>query len=106
MPTILRSSAVGKLKDGSTTTVPSPRSSGSLAGYRAAKVRCNSSKGTIGGADHIAKDNQSFGVRASPEFPGSSFSASSPDHGCRAASAAGIMEAMTQAVSFYEAVGG
>src|SRR4029453_10601651 len=79
MPTILRSSAVGKLKDGSTTTVPSPRSSGSLAGYRAAKVRCNSSEGAIGGADHIAKDNQSVGVRASPEFPGSSFSAGSTD---------------------------
>src|SRR5688500_5252796 len=71
MPTILRSSAVGKLSDGSTTTVPSPRSSGSLAGYRAAKVRCSSSKGTNGGADHIVKDNQSTVVRASPDFSGS-----------------------------------
>src|SRR4029453_12263548 len=105
MPTILRSSAVGKLKDGSTTTVPSPRSSGSLAGYRAAKVRCNSSKGTIGGADHIAKDNQSVAVRASPEFPGSSFSASSSWRR-PGGPAAGLMEAMTQAISFYEAVGG
>src|SRR5918999_2646971 len=77
MPTILRSSAVGKLRLGSTTTVPSPRSSGSLAGYRAAKVRCSSWKGTIGGADHIAKDNQSVGTRASPDFSGSSFSARS-----------------------------
>src|SRR4029450_2444101 len=106
MPTILRSSAVGKLSDGSTTTVPSPRSSGALAGYRAAKVRCNSSEGAIGGADHIAKDNQSIGVRASPEFPGSSFSAGSTDPRLPGGPAAGIMEAMTQAVSFYEAVGG
>src|SRR4029453_8904218 len=78
MPTILRSSAVGKLKEGSTTTVPSPRSSGSLAGYRTAKVRCSSSNDTIGGADHIAKDNQSVVVRASPDFSESSFSARSP----------------------------
>src|SRR5215203_3417393 len=75
MPTILRSSAVGKLRLGSTTTVPSPRSSGSLAGYRTAKVRCSSSKGTIGGADHIAKDNQSIVARAAPDFSESSFSA-------------------------------
>src|SRR5215216_2428446 len=68
MPTILRSSAVGKLRLGSTTTVPSPRSSGSLAGYRAAKVRCSSSNGTIGGADHIAKDNQSIAARTPPIF--------------------------------------
>src|ERR687896_220090 len=77
MPTILRSSAVGKLRLGRTTTVPSPRSSGSRAGYRTAKVRCSSSKGTIGGADHIAKDNQSVPVRASPDFSGSSSSAAS-----------------------------
>src|SRR5215211_2289692 len=81
MPTILRSSEGGKLRLGSTTTVPSRRSSGSLAGYRTAKVRCNSSKDTIGGADHIAKDNQSYVVRASPDFPGSSFSAGSADGG-------------------------
>src|SRR5215212_3467025 len=77
MPTILRSSAVGKLRLGSTTTVPSPRSSGSLAGYRAAKVRCNSSKGTRGGANDIAKDNQSSAVRTPPGFSGSSSSAGS-----------------------------
>src|SRR5215213_7259687 len=75
MPTILRSSAVGKLRLGSTTTVPSPRSSGSLAGYRTAKVRCSSSKGTIGGAHHIAKDNQSIVARSAPDFSESSFSA-------------------------------
>src|ERR671919_321611 len=69
MPTILRSSAVGKLRLGSTTTVPSPRSSGSLAGYRAAKVRCSSSNGTIGGANDIAKDNQSFAMRTPPILP-------------------------------------
>src|SRR5829696_805073 len=79
MPTILRSSAVGKLSDGSTTTVPSPRSSGSLAGYRAAKVRCSSSNGTIGGANDIAKDNQSLAMRTPPDFAGSSCSARSPD---------------------------
>src|SRR4029453_8571962 len=77
MPMILRSSAVGKLRLGSTTTVPSPRSSGSLAGYRAAKVRCSSSNGTIGGADHIAKDNQSTAVRTPPDFSGSSCSGGS-----------------------------
>ncbi len=59
---------MGKLSDGSTTTVPSPRSSGSLAGYRTAKVRCSSSKGTNGGADHIAKDNQSIGGARIPRF--------------------------------------
>src|SRR4029453_4606652 len=77
MPTILRSSAVGKLSDGSTTTVPSPRSSGSLAGYRTAKVRFSSSNGTIGGANDIAKDNQSLGMRTPPDFAGSSCSARS-----------------------------
>src|SRR5215212_10535588 len=69
MPTILRSSAVGKLRDGSTTTVPSPRSSGSLAGYRAAKVRWSSSNGTIGGANDIVKDNQSSVMRTPPILP-------------------------------------
>src|SRR5918997_2238511 len=104
MPTILRSSAVGKLRLGRTTTVPSPRSSGSLAGYRTAKVRCSSSKGTIGGADHIAKDNQSFGVRASPDFSGSSFSARSVGGGRGARH--GIIRGMAQSISFYDAVGG
>src|SRR4029450_2652927 len=68
MPTILRSSAVGKLSDGSTTTVPSPRSSGSLAGYRTAKGRCSSSNGNIGGGNDIAKDKQSLGTRTPPPF--------------------------------------
>src|SRR3712207_3690198 len=90
MPTILRSSAGGKLSEGSTTTVPSPRSSGSLAGYRAAKVRRSSSKGTNGGADHIANDNQSAWVLASPGSAGSSWSAVSPD-GRRRRRGAGIM---------------
>src|SRR6266511_3222367 len=68
MPTILRSSLVGKLRLGSTTTVPASRSSGSLAGNRSAKVRWSSSKGTNGGASDIAKDNQSAGLPASPDF--------------------------------------
>src|ERR687897_867392 len=106
MPRILRSSAVGKLRLGRTTTVPSPRSSGSLAGYRTAKVRCSSSKGTIGGADHIAKDNQSFGVRASPEFSESSFSARSLGGGRPRGRHGGIIEGMTQSITFYDAVGG
>src|ERR671911_660761 len=106
MPTILRSSAVGKLRLGRTTTVPTPRSSGSLAGYRTAKVRCSSSKGTIGGADHIAKDNQSFGVRASPDFAESSFSARPLGGGRPRGRHGGIIEGMTQSITFYDAVGG
>src|SRR4029450_6899980 len=105
MPMILRSSAVGKLRLGSTTTVPSPRSSGSLAGYRAAKVRCSSSNGTIGGADHIAKDNQSTAVRTPPDFSRSSYSV-----GLVAAARPRPRPAswgpVTEATAFYEAVGG
>src|SRR5919108_2511923 len=71
MPTILRSSAMGKLREGSTTTVPASRSSGSLAGYRSAKMRRSSSYGQNGGAIAIAKDNQSGGLRTSPDFAGS-----------------------------------
>src|SRR4029453_7747653 len=102
MPTILRSSAVGKLRLGSTTTVPSPRASGSRAGYRAAKVRWNSSEGARGGANDIAKDNQSPAGRTPPVFldrqvlPGRR----RPVGRCR------HHGPMTQATSFYEGVGG
>src|SRR4029450_6416976 len=104
MPTILRSSAVGKLRLGSTTTVPSPRSSGSLAGYRAAKVRCGASNGTIGGADHIAKDNQSTAVRTPPIFLDRHVLAGRC--GRRAGGPCRHHGAMTQATTYYEAVGG
>src|SRR5574341_1379147 len=69
MATILRSSATGKVSEGTTTTVPSSRSSGSRSRYCWAKRRWSASNGTLGAAMvDMAEVNQARDADAPLDF--------------------------------------
>src|SRR6266542_996078 len=69
MATILRSSATGKVSEGTTTTVPSSSSSGSRSWYCWAKPRWSASNGTLGAVMvDMAEVNQARDVHAPLDF--------------------------------------
>src|SRR6266702_169518 len=69
MATILRSSATGKVSEGTTTTVPSTSSSGSRSWYCWAKPRWSASNGTLGAVMvDMAEVNQARDVHAPLDF--------------------------------------
>src|SRR6266496_1298899 len=69
MATILRSSATGKVSEGTTTTVPASRSSGSRSWNCRAKRRWSASNGTLGAAMvDMAEVNQARDADAPLDF--------------------------------------